>query len=120
MLRTHLLALTTQTAFREVDVSQVVLDGNGTEGTFLLTLTTTDTADGTCLHRCRTLVLIDTADKHSPTLRPLLTEFDDTTRTSLHTSTAGSAFFLVDLRDTRLRIDLDGIKLAGSLAVATT
>ena len=120
MLRTYLLALTAQTALRVVDVGQVVLDGNRPERTLLLTLATTDTADFAGLHRGRTLVLVHAGDVNPPTLRALLTEFDDAARTCLHTGTTGGTLLFVDLRDTCLRIDLDGIELTGSLAVATT
>jgi hypothetical protein len=52
--------LPTQTALLEVDVGKIVLNGNSTEVTFLLTLATTDTADIASLHGHRTFVLVDT------------------------------------------------------------
>ena len=107
MLRTYRYTLTTQTALLEVDVSEVVLNGYSTEVTLLLTLSTSDTAYLTGLHGYRTLVLVDTRHKDSPTLRTLLTELDDVTRTSLDTSAARGTLLFIDLRDTCLRINLD-------------
>ena len=83
MLRTDLLALATQATLLEIDIRQVVLDGDGAKRTLLLALATADAAHGTGLHGSRTLVLVDAGDKHSPTLRALLAEFDDTARTGL-------------------------------------
>ena len=120
MLRTYGDALTTQTALLEVDIGEIVLNGDGTEVTLLLTLATSDTANLTSLHGYRTLVLVDARDKDSPTLRTLLTKLDDATRTSLHTGTTRGTLVFVYLRNTCLRINLDGIKLTGCLTVATT
>ena len=102
-----------------VDVGQIVLNGDGTKGTLLLALATTDTTDSTCLHRHRPLVLIDAGDIHSPTLRTLLAKFDDVARTGLHTGTTGHTLLLVDLCYASLRIDVDGIKLAGFHTITT-
>jgi hypothetical protein len=120
VLRTYCDALTTQTTLLEVDISEVVLYGDGTKVTLLLTFSTSDTAYLTGLHGYRALILVDTRDEDSPTLRTFLTELDDVTRTSLDTRTARGTLLFVDLRDTCLRINLDGIKLTGSLTVATS
>ena len=59
MLRTYSDALTTQTALLEVDVSKIVLNGDGTEVTLLLTFSTSNTTNLTSLHGYRPLVLVD-------------------------------------------------------------
>ena len=120
MLRTNGNALTAETALRVVNVGQVVLNGDRTEVTLLLTLTATDTTDGTSLHRHRALVLIDARDKHSPTLRALLAQFDDATRTSLDATAARRTLLLIDLGDTSLGIDMDGVELTSLDAITTT
>ena len=120
MLRTYHDTLTTQPALCMVYISQVVLDGDGSERAFLFAFATTNTTDLTSLHGNRTFILVDTGDKDPATLRPLLTQFDDLTRTSLHTSATGGTLVFINLGNARLRIDADGIKLAGCLAVATT
>ena len=119
MLRTNRHALTAETALLVVDVGKIAFDGDGTEVTLLLTLATADTTDGTSLHRHRALVLVDARDEHSPTLRPLLTQFDDVARTSLHTGTTGHALLFIDLGNTGLRIDVDGVKLTSRHTIAT-
>ena len=111
-------ALTAETALRVVNVGQVVLNGDRTEVTLLLTLTATDTTDGTSLHRHRALVLIDAGDKHSPTLRTLLAQFDDATRTSLDATAARRTLLLIDLGDTSLGIDMDGVELTSLDAIS--
>ena len=119
MSGTSLLALATETAFLRINVTEVTLDGDSTEGALLLTLAATDTADLAGLHRYGTLVTIDAGHIDSSALRTLLTQFDDVARTSLHTSTAGNALLLVDLGNARLGIDADGIKLTSLHTVAT-
>ena len=113
MSRTNCDALTTKAAFVEVDVRTVALHSDGSEGTFLFTLATTDTAHFTGFHRYSTLVLVDAGDKNSSTLQTLLAEFDDVARSSLHTGTTGCTLVVVDLRNPRLRMNLDSIKLTG-------
>ena len=103
-----------------VDVSQVVLNGDSTERTFLLTLSTSDTANCTSLHSSRTLVLIYTRYKHTSVLRSLLTEFDDVSWTSLDTSTARGTLLIVDFRNTCCWINTDSTKLTCSYAIATS
>ena len=120
MLRTYGDALTTQTALLEVDICQIVFNGDGSEVTLLLALATADTTDVAGLHGYRPLVLVDARDKDSPTLRTFLAEFDDASRTSLDTGTTGGTLFVIDLRDARLRVHADGTKLTGCLTVATT
>ena len=64
--------LATETALGVVDVRHVALDGDGSELALLLTLAATDTGSLTSLHGHRTLVLVDTGDEDSPSLRSLL------------------------------------------------
>ena len=120
MLRTYLLALTAQTALPEIDVGKVVLDGDGTERTLLLTLAATDAGSLAGLHGSSSLVLVDTADKDATALWTLLAQFDDMTRTSLYAGTTRGTLILINLRNTRLRINLNGIELTSCLAITTT
>ena len=119
MGRTNGHTLTAQAALVRVDIRTVVADGNSTERALLLALATTNAADLAGLHGNGAFVLADAGDVHSPTLRPLLAQLDDATRTSLHTGTAGHTPLFVDFGNARLRIDVNGIKLAGLYAVAT-
>ena len=102
--RTNADALTADAALVEVNVRNVALNGDGTEVTLLLTLATTDTSGLTSLHSYRTLVLVDTRDEHSPTLRTLLAKLDDVARTSLDTGTTRGTLLFIDLGQTGLRI----------------
>ena len=103
-----------------VNVGDVVLDGDGSEGTFLGTLATADAGSLASLHRHRALVFVDAGDEHSPTLRTLLAQFDDVARTRLDTGSARRALLFVNLRKSRLRVHVDSVKLAGGHTVATT
>ena len=87
--RTYSDTLATQTALGVVDVRHIVLYGDGTKRTLLLTLATTDAGGFTSLHSYRTLVFVDAGYKYSPTLRSLLAQLDNVAWTSLCTSTAG-------------------------------
>ena len=117
--RTYSYALATDTTLVEVDVANVVFNLDGLKLTLLLTLATADTSSLTRLHGYGTLVLVDTRDEDSPTLRTLLAQFDDVTRTSLHTSTTSHTLLFVHLGQTGLRIHVDSVKLASSDTVAT-
>ena len=116
---TYSHTLATQTALRMVDVRHVVLNGNGTKGAFLLTLTTTDAGCLTSLHGHRTLVLVDARDEHSPTLRTLLAELDNVARTSLDAGATSHTLLFVNLGETCFRVDVDGVKLTGSHTITT-
>ena len=70
--RTYGNTLTAQTALVEVNVGHIVLDGDGSEGTLLLTLATTDTSGLAGLHSHRTLVLVDTRHEDLTALRTFL------------------------------------------------
>ena len=104
----------------EVDVADIALDLDSLELTLLLALATTDTGCLTSLHGNWALVLVDTGDEHSPTLRALLAQFNDVTRTSLDTGTASNTLLFIDFRKACFRIHTDGIELTSSHTVATT
>ena len=120
MSRTYRDALTTETALLEIDVGHIVGNADGVEAALPNALATADTTDVAGLHSHRALVLVDAGDEHSPTLRTLLAQFDDMTRTSLHTSTTRGALLIVDLGNARRFVHVDGIKTTGGLAVATS
>jgi hypothetical protein len=118
--RTNGYALTAETALVEVDVRNIVLNGDSTKLTLLLALATADTSSLTSLHGYRTLVLVDTRNKHLAALRSLLAKLDDVTRTCLYAGTARCALLFVNLRQTCFGIHVDGIKLTSSHAIATS
>ena len=118
--RTSNHTLATDAALVVINVADIVLNGDSLELTFFLALTTTDTSSLTSLHGHRTLVLVDTRDEHSPTLRTLLAEFDDVARTSLDTSSASHTLLLVNLGKSGLGIHVDSIELTSSNTIATT
>jgi hypothetical protein len=117
--RTYGHTLAAQTALRVVNVRDVVLNGNGTKRTLLLTLATTDAGCLTSLHGHRTLVLVDARDEHSPTLRALLAELDNVARTSLDAGATSHTLLFVNLGETCFRVDVDGVKLTGSHTITT-
>jgi len=96
--RTNAYTLATQTALLMIDVSQIVLNGDCSESTFLLALTATNTTNGASLHGYRSFILVYARHEYPAILRPLLTEFDDVTRTSLYTSTARCTLVVINLR----------------------
>jgi hypothetical protein len=112
-------ALTTDAALLVVNVADIVLNLNSFELTLLLALATTDTGGLTSLHGYRPFVLVDTRNEHATPLRTLFAKLDDVTRTCLDASATSHTLFFIDLRQTRLRIHVDGIKLASCHTVAT-
>ena len=118
--RTYGNTLAADAALVEVDVRHVVLNGDGTKRTLLLTLAATNTCSLAGLHGSRTLVLVDAADIDTTVLWSFLTQLDDVTRTSLDTSATRGTLLFIDLGETSLGIHVDSVELAGSDTVATT
>ena len=111
--------LLAETTLGVVNVSHVAFDSDGAELTLLLTLATADAGSLTGLLCNRALVLIDTRDKHSPTLRTLLSKLDNVARTCLDTGTASHTLLFVHFWQTRFLVDVDGVELTGCHTVAT-
>ena len=107
-----------------VDVSHVVLDDDSLELTGLLALATTDTSAGTSLAGNGTLVLVDTANPDALDGRSLgcilLADLEHELWTSLGTGATSYALVFVHLRQTRLRVHVDGIEGTSLDAVAQT
>ena len=109
LLGTNGNALSAKAAFVEVDIGQIVANGDSAKRTLLFALAATDTCHLTSLHGYRTLVFVDTRHEHATALDALLAELDDAARTSLRTGTAGGTLILVNLGQTRLGIQLNGV-----------
>ena len=120
MCRTCLYALTTQATLIEVDIAEIVLDGDSLELTFFLALTTTDTSNGTSFLGDSALLLIDTRHIDAAVLHSLLAKFDNVARTCLDTCTTSNALVVVNLRQASLLIHMDSVKLTCGNTVATT
>ena len=116
--RTNRYTFPTHTALCVINVSHVVGDGNCTEWTLFLTLTTTDAGVLAGLTGYGTLVFVDARDEDATRLRPLLAQLDDALRTSLYAGTTRGTFLLIHLGETCLGIDVDRTKVAGLYAIA--
>lgn len=110
-------ALAAELAFVEIDVGQIVLDGDSTEGAGLLALTAAYTCGGACLAGYSALILVHAGDIDPTVLRTFVPQFDDAFGTCLDTGTACRALVLVHLGNEGLGIDLDSSELAGFLTV---
>jgi hypothetical protein len=107
-------------ALCKVDVSEIVLHSDGLERTDLGTLTAANAGSFAGLASHSTLVLVHAGYEYSHISASLVTELDDSLRTSFHTSAAGSTFFFIHYRESGGRIHRDCAKLTGSHAVATS
>ncbi len=119
-LGASLLTLTAHLALLGIDICQIVLEGDGLE--LLARLHALATADTRCLASLvgnSALVLVVTEHHYPTTLGTLQTYLDDTSWTSLGTSTTGSTFLLVDNGKTCLGIHVDSTKLTLGNTVAT-
>ena len=111
--------LGTHATLVEVDISHIVLNGDGIKLADFLALTASDTSNATSLLGYCALVVIDTLNIHTTTLRTLLAKLNDVAWTSLGTGTTASTLLLIHLGKTCLGIDRDGTELTGSHTVAT-
>ena len=118
--RARIFALATQAALVVVDVCQVVLNGDCIKLAYLLALAATDTSVGTCLACYSALVFVDAHHDDAAALRTFLAQLDDVAWTCANALTTASTLLIVHLWQTRLWVHVDGVKLAGSYAVATT
>ena len=92
-----ILTFAAETAFRIVDICQVILDGDSIKLAHFLTLATTDTSICTSLACSCALVLVNAHYHDAAALWAFLTELDDVAWTSLHTLTAAGTLLVVHL-----------------------
>lgn len=112
--------LAAELAFIKIYISQIVLDGNGSERADLLALAAADAGSGAGLAGHGSLVLAHAGHIYAAVLRSLVAQFDDTLGAGSYTGTAGSTFFLVHLRDKGLGVDLYGSERTGTLTVPSS
>ena len=105
--------LGTHATLVEVDISHIVLNGDGIKLADFLALTAADTSNATSLLGYSSLVVVDALYIHATSLRTLLAKFYDVAWTSLGTCTTACTLLFIYLRKTCLRIDREGTKLAG-------
>ena len=120
MLRALVNALAAQTALLKVNVSQVVLKGDGLKRACLYALAATYAGYVTSLLGNGTLILVDAAYINPAVQFVLVAQFDDIARAGLGTCAAGGTLILINLRKTSLRIHPDGIELTCLDTVAAT
>ena len=116
VLRTLVNALAAQTAFVRIYVRKVVLKRDSLKLAGLDTFAATYAGSSASLLGHRTLVLVDAAYINPAVQLVPVTQFNHTARAGLGAGTACSTLFLVNHRQTRLGIHLDGIELSGILS----
>ena len=102
----------------EVDVGEVAAHLDGLERTGLEALLAAYAAHLTVLHGDGAFLHVVARHIHATVVLALGANLDDTARTSLGARTAAHAFVFVDLRKTRLFVDVEGVELAFLHAVA--
>ena len=112
--------LTAGFALGVIDIGHIVAHRNSFKGAYLGALAAADTCVLAGLHSHSAFFLVDTADEDTTALIALVSQLDNTARTSFGTGATGGALLLVDHRRAGLGIHMDGIKLAGSHTVATS
>ena len=120
MLRALVHALAAQTALFEINVSQVVLQCDSLKRACLYALAATYAGYIASLLGNGTLILVYAAYIYPAVQLVLVAEFDDMARAGLCASTAGSALVLINHRQSRLGIHVDGIELTCLDTVAAT
>ena len=111
MLRALVNALAAQTALLKVNVCKIVLKGDSLERAGFDALAATYAGYIASLLGNGTLILIYAADVYPAVQLVLVAQFDDMARAGLCAGAAGGALFLINHRQTRLGIHLDGIEL---------
>ena len=104
----HGLALAAQLAFLEINIREVVGDGDGLVGADLKALAATDTCRLALLHGHSALLLVRAGDIDPHAARTFVAQLDNLTGASLDTRTATDAHILDDLGQTCLEIHLHG------------
>ena len=120
MLRALVYTLAAQTALLKVNVSQVVLKGDGLERAGLDALAATYAGYVTSLLGNGTLILVDATYINPAVQFVLVAQFDDIARAGLDAGTAGGALVLINHRKSSLGIHLNGVELTGRYAVTAT
>ena len=113
-------ALLAELALSVVDVSNIVLDGNSLEWTYLRTLAATDTSSFAGLASHSALVLVYTRNIYAHVSATLVAKFDDRLRTSLDAGAASCTFFFINNRKSGSRIHFDCTELACCNAVSAS
>ena len=118
--RTLGYAFLAKLALCKVNVSEIVLHCDSLERADLGTFAATDAGSLAGLACCSSLVLVHAGYEYPHISASLVTELDDSLRTSLHAGTTGSTFLLIHYRKTGGRIHRDSAELAGSHAVTAS
>ena len=117
--RAYAHALPAKFALAEIDVSQIVFQGDCLERTFLDTFPATDTGGGTSLAGDVPLVFVHAAYENTAVFRTFVPQLDDVSRAGFHASTAGNTF-LVGNDGQTVGIHVYGIERANVDAIAAT
>ena len=118
--RTFSDTFTTGLADIEIDICQIVLDGDSTEGTGLGTFATTYASGRAGLAGVATFLFVAAGDKDTTVLWSFVPKFDYATGTGFHTGSAGNALFLIDNRKTSFFVNSESVKLASFCTVTKT
>lgn len=117
--RAYAYTLAAKFALAEIDVGQVVFQGDSLEWTFFDAFSTTDASDCTSLAGDIPLVLVHAAHENTAVFRTFVPQFDDVSRAGFHAGTAGNTF-LVGNDGQTVGIHVYGIECANVDAIAAT
>ena len=92
--RAYAYTLAAKFALAEIDVGQVVFQGDSLEWTFFDAFSTTDASDCTSLAGDIPLVLVHAAHENTAVFRTFVPQFDDVSRAGFHAGTAGNTFLV--------------------------
>ena len=116
---TYVYTLAAEFALGEVDVREIVVDGDGFVGADLHALRAADTSGLAFLGGYATLFGIGASNPYTHAAGTLVAEFDDVTGASLYACAAAHTLFVVKFSQTGLGIDADGVVVTSHYAVAT-
>ena len=111
-------ALAAGLALGEVDVGEVVGDGDGLEGAGFGALAAADTGGFAVFAGHGALLLVIAGHEHAAVVLALVADFEHAARACSGASLAAHAEVFVHLGQMGFRVDVDGIELAGIHAVA--
>ena len=111
-------ALAAQFTLIEIDISEVIFEGNGIERTSLGALTAADTSGGTVLASDSTFITAHTGYEDATVFRAFVTEFEKVFRAFFDAGATSGTFFFVDNGETGLWIHGESAEGTDTHAIA--
>ena len=113
-------AFAAELAYVEVDISNIVFDGDGSEGASLCAFAAADAGSRARFLGLAAFLFVAAGDVDAAVVLAFVAELYDAARACFDTCTAGNALVFVDHGESRFGVDGEGVELTGLSAIAQT